>query len=376
MTTVDATATLVGFGRTLRAAGVDADAARLAAFTEAVAALRPGRTDDVYWAGRLTLCSDPADLPRYDRAFRAYFTGDLPPVRRRRTPVPDRRGVPAPVADTSSPGGDEGDDAGRRTRLATASGVEVLRHRDIAELDPADREALRALLAAFRLPGSTRRTRRRRPAPTGRVDARRTVRAVLRRGGEVDRLHRTRPRTRPRRVVLIVDVSGSMTPYAEALLRFAHAASRGRRHTEVFTLGTRLTRVTRELDARDPDRAMAALAAAVPDWSGGTRLGDLLTAWLDGWGQRGMARGAVVVVLSDGWDCGDPGTLTTAMARLGRLAHRVVWANPRIARPGFAPTATGMAAALPYVDDFVEGHSLAALEHLAAVVAGRVSADA
>ena len=175
---------------------------------------------------------------------------------------------------------------------------------------------------------------------------------------------------RPRRVVLLVDVSGSMAPYADALLRFAHAATRGSARTEVFTVGTRLTRVTRELSHRDPDLAMTALAEAVPDWRGGTRLGELLREFLNRWGQRGMARGAVVVVLSDGWERGDPDLLAAQMHRLHRLAHRVVWANPLKARPGYAPLASGMAAALPDVDAFVEGHSLAALEELARVVRG------
>ncbi|EST38338.1 hypothetical protein N566_07975, partial [Streptomycetaceae bacterium MP113-05] len=150
--------------------------------------------------------------------------------------------------------------------------------------------------------------------------------------------------------------------------------ARGRARTEVFTLGTRLTRVSREMTHRDPDTALKAVGAAVPDWSGGTRLGEMLRAFLDRWGQRGMARGAVVVVLSDGWERDDPTLLAGQMRRLHRLAHRVVWANPRKARPGYAPMAGGMAAALPHVDAFVEGHSLAALEHLAAVVRGAVDA--
>jgi uncharacterized protein with von Willebrand factor type A (vWA) domain len=173
-------------------------------------------------------------------------------------------------------------------------------------------------------------------------------------------------------VVLLVDVSGSMAPYSDALLRFAHAAGMSPgRSLEVFTIGTRLTRITAELAARDADEAMAAAARAIPDWSGGTRLGELLQQFLDRWGQRGMARGAVVVIMSDGWERGDQTLLGEQMARLRRLAARVVWANPLKARPGYAPLAAGMAAALPHVDDFVEGHSLAALEHLAAVVAGR-----
>jgi uncharacterized protein with von Willebrand factor type A (vWA) domain len=172
--------------------------------------------------------------------------------------------------------------------------------------------------------------------------------------------------------VLLVDVSGSMNAYADALLRFAHTASHRLRgpSTEVFTLGTRLTRVTREMAHRDADATLLGIAETVPDWSGGTRLGELMKRFLDEWGQRGMARGAVVVILSDGWERGDAELLGEQMARLHRLAHRVVWANPRAGRPGFAPLAAGMAAALPHVDDFVSGHSLAALERLASVVAG------
>jgi len=175
--------------------------------------------------------------------------------------------------------------------------------------------------------------------------------------------------------VLLCDVSGSMAPYARALLRFLHAAvtARGAGRVEAFALGTRLTRITRELSWRDPDAALADAADAVEDFSGGTRLGEGLKAFNDRWGVRGMARGAVVVILSDGWDRGDPGKLGAEMARLRRVAHRVVWVNPLKAAPGYAPLARGMAAALPYVDDFVEGHSLASLEQLAAVIGGRVS---
>ena len=242
------------------------------------------------------------------------------------------------------------------------------------DLTPDERADLHRLLAAFRLPGETRRTRRHAPAHRGALDRTRTVRRLLAAGGEPARLAHRQHRTRPRDVVLLADVSGSMAAYADVLLRFAHAAARGHRaHTEVFTLGTRLTRVTRELGLRDPDLAMRAVGDRVADWSGGTRLGDTLKEFLDQWGQRGLARGAVVVVLSDGWERGDVGRLGEQMARLSRLAHRVVWANPRAGRRGFTPTAGGMAAALPYCDDLVAGHSLAALEHLARVVAGATS---
>jgi uncharacterized protein len=361
-----ADAVFLAFARALRVAGVDASAERVHAFLRAVAELGP---EQVYWAGRLTLCGSHEDLERYDQVFAARFGGESAEAGRRAVPPGQRLAV----RDTQ---------AGRRTRTpeepalppaaALAGSAEVLRHRDIADLDAAERAALRRLLAAFALHGQARRTARRRPARRGAVDPHRTVRELLRQGGEPARLRHRARAERPRRVVLLVDVSGSMAPYADALLRFAHAAAHGGRstRTDVFTIATRLTRVTRELSHRDPDLAMAALAAAVPDWRGGTRLGELLREFLNRWGQRGTARGAVVVVLSDGWERGDPELLAAQMRRLHRLAHRVIWANPRKARPGYAPLAAGMAAALPSVDAFVEGHSLAALERLAAVVKG------
>lgn len=255
---------------------------------------------------------------------------------------------------------------------AAASRLDILRHRDLAELSLTDRAALSQLMAAFTVGADVKRTRRTTPDNGGDLDRRRIVRQLLHTGGEPVRLPRQKTGTRPRRVVVLVDISGSMSAYADALLRFAHAAThrRGAASTEVFTLGTRLTRVTRAMAHRDPDEALRGVMQVVPDWSGGTRLGELLKQFLDDWGQRGVARGAVAVVLSDGWERGDVTLLREQMARLHRLAHRVVWANPRAGRPGFAPVAAGMAAALPYVDDFVEGHTLAALEKVAAVVAG------
>jgi uncharacterized protein with von Willebrand factor type A (vWA) domain len=257
-----------------------------------------------------------------------------------------------------------------------ASDREVLRHRDVAQLTRAERDEVRRLLARLEPVGPPRRSRRFEPAHRGPIDAHRTVRHLLRGGGEPLRLLRHTHQRRPRRLVLLVDVSGSMAPYADALLRFAHVAARRRPGTEVFTVGTRLTRISRELRRRDADIALAAAAKAVPDWSGGTRLGELLRAFLDRWGQRGMARGAVVVFASDGWERGDPQVLADQMARLRRLAHRVVWVNPHRGKPGFAPLTAGMAAALPHIDDFVSGHSVAAYEELAAVLSGEGSRHA
>jgi uncharacterized protein with von Willebrand factor type A (vWA) domain len=365
---LDAVGVMVGLGRALAAAGVPVGPDRVAEGVRALAELDPGLRADVYWAGRLTFCGCPEDLLRYDAVFATLFSGQRPRLRRR--PATVVRSMPLAVEGGDPGDGGEGEQEQQALRAA-ASTVETLRHKDIAELSGAERAALNRALAAFGLPGESRPSRRWRDTASGRIDPHRTVRAMLRSGGEPSRLHRRRHSTRPRPVVLIVDVSGSMSAYADALLRFAHAASRrsGTR-TEVFTLGTRLTRVTRQLAVRDPEAAMRAVAELVPDWSGGTRLGVLLREFLDRWGQRGTARGAVVVILSDGWERDDAAELGRQMARLSRLARRVVWSNPRRGRPGFAPLAAGLVAALPYVDDFVDGHSLAALERLARVVVG------
>ncbi|MBW3604787.1 MAG: VWA domain-containing protein [Actinobacteria bacterium] len=360
----------VALAAALRGAGLPVGPDRVQRFVEALDHVDPGVRDDVYWAGRATLCAHPEHLELYDTVFAAFFDGRVAHMRRAQR-LPARQTVGFAAGATPPEDDAEQDDDDHTALVANASSVEVLRRRDIASLDTGERAQLERLLARFAMPGAQRRTRRWQPDRAGVVDRGRTVRALLRSGGEVVQLAHRSARHRPRRVVLLVDVSGSMTPYADALLRFAHAAARGRPRTEVFSVGTRLTRLTREMSHRDADTAMAAVAAAIPDWSGGTRLGVQLKAFLDRWGQRGMARGAVVVVLSDGWEREGPELLGEQMARLGRLAHRVVWSNPRRARPGFEPLVGGLVAALPHVDVFVDGHSLEALEHLAEVVAGR-----
>jgi uncharacterized protein with von Willebrand factor type A (vWA) domain len=357
--------TVLAFARTLRHAGVPASPDRVEAMLAALAHLRVLDRGDVYWAGRLTLCGGPDDLDRYDAAFAAFFSGERPRASRAKTTTPPRLAASAPL----DAGSGEGDDADAPDLAARASADEVLRHRDVAALSPAEREHLRRLFALLVPAAPMRPSRRRRPATRGAVSPARTVRSALRDGGEVRRLRHRRARPRPRRVVLLVDVSGSMTPYADALLRFAHAAVRARpASTEVFTIGTRLTRLTRELRRRDADRALEASGHAIPDWSGGTRLGEVLKAFLDRWGQRGTARGAVVVVCSDGWERGDAGLLGEQMVRLRRLAHAVVWVNPHKGRDGYEPLTGGMQAVLPSVDHFVAGHSMAALERLSAVI--------
>jgi len=359
----------VAFVRRLRGAGLDVPVGSALLFVEALGVVGLDRPDDVYWAGRATLVHGPDEISAYDTAFRSFWLGLVPPS----ALVPTRT-VPITLAFDIGGEGDpapEGDDGPERPVLAVRfSAREVLRQKDFARYSTEELDEARRLMADVRLTGARRRSRRRVPSrrERGRPDLRRTVRSALRTGGEPVRRRRVTRGDRRRRVVLLVDISGSMEPYARALLRFVQAAVAGRGRVEAFTLGTRLTRLTRELADHDPDAALARASAAVPDWSGGTRLGEGLRQFNDEWGVRGLARGAVVVILSDGWDRGDPADLGEQMARLHRVAHRVVWVNPLKASPGYEPLAQGMAAALPHVDEFIEGHSLASLEELARVV--------
>jgi uncharacterized protein len=363
-----ATEVLLGFARTLRHAGVPATPDRVQAMLRAVDVLGTAEPAGTYWAGRLTLCGEPEDLPIYDAAFAAYFGGR---TATRGLPLPVRPILPS-LSVPFARGGSDGASTEEPARVAalSASESELLRQRDVAVLSTIERDEVRRMLALLAPGTAPRRSRRYRPAPRGAVDTARTVRAMLRQGGEAARLARRDRSPKPRRLVLLLDISGSMAPYADALLRFGHAAVRRRPAlTEVFTLGTRLTRVTRALRHRDPDAALRAAGAAIPDWHGGTRLADGLTAFLDRWGQRGTARGAVVVMCSDGWERGDPEQLGAQTQRLARLAYRLVWVNPHRGKPGYEPLAAGMAAVLPHLDEFIAGHSLAALEELVRVIA-------
>jgi uncharacterized protein len=363
----------VGFVRALRRGGVAVPPGATVVYARALA-VAGGSPAGTYWAGRATLIHRPEDIAAYDAAFSTVF-GGRPPVDVTVVPRPVEIDLdladedPDPTADAA--GDDDGPEG--ESRALRWSPVEILRHQDLATCSPDELEEAHRLMADLRVHTALRRSRRRRPARPGRgtPDLRRTVRRSLRTGGEVLVSAGTRPGERPRRLVLLVDVSGSMAPYARALTRFAHAAVAARRHgqVEVFALGTRVTRITRELATHDPDLALRRAGASVADWAGGTRLGEGLAAFNDRWGVRGLGRGAVVVILSDGWDRGDPALLGAELARLRRVTHKLVWVNPLKASPGYAPLARGMAAALPHVDEFVEGHSVASLDALAEVVA-------
>jgi uncharacterized protein with von Willebrand factor type A (vWA) domain len=360
---------LIGFTRALRAAGVPVTQDRAQSYLSAVATVGLGNQRATYWAGRATLCSGPDDLERYDQVFHAWFLGaeDLPRAKNKEF------SRPTPQADLEGAATGDGEQQDTDDLRTIASATEVLRHRDIAEMSPAEKARLAAMFETLRPRAPRRQALRRTPWHHGDVDARRTLRRTLRRMGEPADIAWRRRATRPRRIVLLVDVSGSMSAYADALLRLAHRITHGTRTTggqvEVFTVGTRLTRVTRAMRVRDAERAIIAAGETVPDWSGGTRLGETLRIFLDRWGQRGLARGAVVVVFSDGWERGDAELLAEQMRRLHRLAHRVVWVNPHVGKDGYAPVQQGIVAALPFVDDFVAGHSLATFAELVEAVA-------
>lgn len=363
--TRDARADLVGFAHALRGAGIDAGTGQLLAYAEAAAALAPAGLDDLYWAGRCCLANDPADLPVYDRVFASWFLGAAPSA------VEEETGGQA-VARLGAPGRERRREEPRETEEAggQASVEETLRSRRFDELDDEELAALRRLMSRIEVALPERATRRTRPARHGgELDLRRSLRRALQTEGElVDRRWRRRRRRR-RRLVLVLDVSGSMAGWSRALLQFAFAARTRAEGVEVFAFGTRLTRLTYELARRDPDRAIAAAAARVQDWDGGTRIGQAIETLNRRWGPTGITRGAVVVICSDGLERDDPDRLAQAMARLHRTAHAVVWVNPLKGAADYEPTARGMRAALPHIDRLLAGHDLDSLDALADTVA-------
>jgi len=379
----DPTAPLVAFGRELRDRGLPVGTGRILTFVRAVGSLGLADRDSLYWAGRVSLVASRADLDAYDGAFEAWYrslgadarigVGFADPLPEPRIPAPPDEpddlttGTGLTAGSWRSAAEDDEPDPDEESALRiVASAVEVLRSKSFADLTDDERRRVARMIHDLTVRPPVERTRRTRPSPKGSAfDLRRTLRRSLRTQGEpFDRSYRVR-RSRNRPLVLILDISGSMAPYARALLQFGFAAMASGRRVEVFCFGTRLTRVTRTLRTKDPDRAMREIGALVEDWEGGTRIGESLKTLLDGWSQRAALRGAVVVLCSDGLERGDPAVLRTQMARLRRLAHRVIWANPLKGSPRYEPLARGMAAALPSVDVFLSGHNLESLETLA-----------
>ncbi len=384
MAEAEALERLVGFGRELRKRGLPVGTGRILTYCRAAEALSPLDRDRLYWAGRAALVGRREDFEAYDRAFDEYFRAgaDIPPVARMvlpRTPVPEAEGgipegvrVELGLTAARWRSAQEGEETeGEAALRLVASGVEVLRQKSFAELTDEERAKTARLIRQLAVTIPERKTRRTRPAAKGSAfDVRRTLRRSLRTEGvPFHRSWRARgSRTRP--LVLILDVSGSMAPYSRALLQFAFAAMAAGRKVEAFCFGTRLTRVTRTLRAKNPDRALHEIGHRVADWEGGTRIGESMKALLDEWSQRTALRGAVVVLCSDGLERGDPELLRVQMARMRRLAHKVVWVNPLKGSPRYEPLARGMAAALPSIDVFLPGHNLESLEALSRILAG------
>ncbi|MDP9330687.1 MAG: VWA domain-containing protein [Actinomycetota bacterium] len=384
----DPLAPLVAFGRTLRERGLAVGTGRILTFCRSVAALGLTDRDSLYWAGRASLVGRHEDLAAYDEVFddwyRSLGRGDGPRIeltipgsgpdeQLEWGEQPDDLEVTlgATAAEWHALGQEDeepepGDEAAIRI---VASGVEVLRTKAFADLTEEERARMAHLIRKLAVSVPLERTRRTRPSSRGSVfDMRQTLRNSLRTQGEpFDRAWRTR-RSRVRPLVLILDVSGSMAPYSRALMQFAFAAMATGRRVETFCFGTRLTRVTRTLRTKDPDRALHEIGKQVEDWEGGTRIGQSLKTLLDGWSQRSALRGAVVVLCSDGLERDDPALLRAQMARLRRLAHRVVWVNPLKGSPRYEPLARGMTAALPSIDVFLSGHNLESLEQLSRAI--------
>ena len=376
------------FASHLHAAGVEAGPDRAARFAESLHLGAPLTNDELYWLGRVTLTGHRDEIAAYDRVFADVFLGIADVAESRGDPNqpnlesvdPGRRRPPSSAPATDGSGGEarpsrpsgetstDTDDVRESPVGAPVSRDEHLRDRDFADCTVDELRRLRELVAAMELAPPVRPTRRRRRHATGRsIDRRASLRRARRTGGHPARLVMRRPTERRRRVVLLADVSGSMEAYSRAYLYLLHGAATAL-SAETFVFSTRLTRLTHRLAATNPDVAMRSAVAEVDDWSGGTRIGAAIRTFNDGWGRRGLARGAVVVIVSDGWESDDPAVLGEQMARLSRLAHRIVWVNPRAKSDRFEPRTGGMAAALPFVDSFTSGHSLDAFDEVLAAI--------
>jgi uncharacterized protein with von Willebrand factor type A (vWA) domain len=383
----DLAAVVGAFAEHLHLAGLPVSPERAGWFAAAIAAASPATTADLYWLGCATLVTAHEHLAVYDAVFAQVFGGIVddavrgdpnapamqPAAASRRTDAPKSRSgesVAAASGGLRVPGSSTGEDGDDEGVLAAVSAEERLGAKDFGSCTPEELAALTELIGALALAAPRRPNRRRARHPSGdRLDLRRTLRRAQRTGGDpVRHIHRRR-NDRPRRVVLIADVSGSMETYSRAYLYLLHGAVRSVR-AEAFLFATRLTRTTRQLRVTSPELALQRATASTVDFAGGTRIGDALKEFNDRWGRRGLARGAVVVIVSDGWDGGDPDRVGEQMARLARLAHRIVWVNPRKQSDRYEPTVGGMRAALPYVDVFVSGHSLAAMDDVLAAIAG------
>ena len=370
------------FGRRLHDAGVPVTAERAARFANALALVKPESRRRLYWTARAVFVTDASHVKAFNVVFGQVFGATLEDgVRISPDPISEPETVRSAESEEPSEGdasegvaagglsvtsaSGRGDESHDVPVPVAASDEEVLREKRFDALAPDELARLYHLMSRLEIATPRRRTRRAQRDRRGeRLDMRRTLRGSMRTAGDPIRLARRRRRVTRRRLVMICDISGSMEPYARAYLQFLTCAAGSGPKAEAFVFATRLTRLTRALRSRSPERAIQRAAAAAPDWSSGTRIGEALKAFNDRHGRRGMARGALVVILSDGWERGDPALVAREMERLSRLAHRIVWVNPRSSASGFSPRAGGMAAALPHCDALVSGHSLEALDEV------------
>jgi uncharacterized protein len=375
---VDLLPRLGAFARLLHDAGLEAGPRRLTDATRALAFIDLKKHDDFRSALRTVFVSRKEDIPTFEAAFDIFWAPPDPraaagvmPGRGRSLPLPPERAQAwaNALGLNTSQLNRERQDSEFVARSSGYSAQELLRHKDFEEMTWAETEQVRRLLEQAPWRVAERKTRRLRPARTGRIDLRRSARHAIRSSGELMTLFHRRPRVRRRPLVLICDVSGSMERYSRLLMIFAHAIAR-REDLEAFVFSTRLTRITRLLRHRDVDRALDSVSKSVHDFSGGTRIGDAIGDFNRRWARRVLGHGAVVIIVSDGWDRGDPAQLSAELVHLRRSAHRLIWLNPLLGSEGYEPLTRGMAAALPFCDDFLAAHNLQALDDLGRLLAG------
>ena len=361
---------LLAFGRVLRGAGIDVHPGRMIDVVEALRHVDLASRDEVYHTCRALLVHGPDQIPAFDRVFAAFWR-DRPSStvvgnrrERAQAQITALETIFAAATPTDSDGGND-DSAPVDVVVKTWSDRGGIAHKDFAACTADEQSRVAAALAALRWTPGERRTRRWIPGRGPRIDLRRAVAASRRTGGDVAALPRRRRRTRPRPLIVLCDVSGSMERYSRMLLLFAHAVTRSRTGVEAFLFSTELTRITHHMRRRRPDSALGAISRAVPDWSGGTRIGAALHTFNQRWARQVLNGGPVVLLISDGWDRGDPAQLAREIARLQRSCHRLVWLNPLLGTEHYAPLTRGLQAALPYVDDFLPARTLTNFADLA-----------
>lgn len=375
---------LVLFGRLLRALGLDVNPGRMIDVAQALEFVEIGRKWDFYYTIRSLLVHDYQDIPLFDQAFALFWKKPAEQYVEFGLTMGYQQQKPKPVVVPPGTMKDEPPDAASKNSnneepqpiievTQTYSQRELLRRKDFSELTPDELQAVKRLMAEMVWELGQRRTRRMRPGDGKRLDLRRSLRRNLRYGGEWLEWPRREPKWKPRPLIVIADISGSMERYTRLLLHFIYSLTAGlEQQVEAFVFGTRLTRITRELHGREIDQSLKEVSQAVTDWGGGTRIGESLKTFNFQWGRRVLGRGAVVLLISDGWDRGEPQLLGDELGRLKRSCHRLVWLNPLLGSAQYEPLTRGMQAALPYIDDFLPVHNLTSLEDLAAHLTGLV----